>query len=124
MQPERMKRSIAMFKRKEVVVRDQPALAVEPEVVERTVFVEDKRPRFLLGLVLGAVLLAGGVAVFANHEGSYQTAGANADQALAQAQQTTESVTSDATTKIGAATENAGDAIETQTDKLAPSSQP
>jgi hypothetical protein len=50
-----------MEERKIIEVRDQPARSVEPEVVERIVFVRDRRPRFVLGLVVGAAMLAASV---------------------------------------------------------------
>lgn len=79
-------------KQKEADVRDLPPRAVEPEIVERTVYVEDRSPRFVLGLILGAVLLAGGVTLFANEEGSYQSAGVAADEAVMQAREQARSV--------------------------------
>lgn len=66
--------------------REQPFGAVEPETVERTIYVEDRRPRFVLGLIVGAVLLAGGVALLADEDGSYQTAGQTATEMAAPAQ--------------------------------------
>ena len=87
-------------KRKEVTVRDQPPEAVEPQVLEKTVYVEDKRPRFMLGLVLGVLLLAGGVALFANQAGSYRTAGAKVDHTIASAEDTTQQATHDAAKNV------------------------
>jgi hypothetical protein len=100
------RRKIMFEKRKEVVVRDQPANAVEPQVVEKTVYVEDKRPRFMLGLVIGILLLAGGVALFAQHEGSYTSAGARVDHSLTSAQ-----------ADARGATHDAAQAVEQQTSK-------
>lgn len=42
---------------------------------------------FLVGLLLGVVLIAGAIIGFANYEGSFQSAGRQADQAAAAAQQ-------------------------------------
>ena len=103
--------------RKEVVVRDQPDLAVEPQVTERTTYVEDRRPRFLLGLILGAGLLAGGVAAFAHQQGSYEIAGASLDRSLGQARHITANASADAAHQFGDAAQDAGDAIKSQTDK-------
>ncbi len=50
-----------MEERRLIEVRDQPARSVEPEVVERIVFVRDRRPRFVLGLIVGAAMLAASV---------------------------------------------------------------
>jgi hypothetical protein len=94
-------------KRKEIEVRDQPPESVEPEVVERRVYVEEKRrPRFLLGLVLGALLVAGAIAMFAHNEGSYQTAGANVDQSLNVAAENAKSATNDVAREVEARTDN------------------
>ena len=87
-------------KRKEVPVTTQPAESVEPQVLEKTVYVEDKRPRFMLGLVLGILLLAGGVALFANQAGSYRSAGAKVDHSIASAEDTTQQATHDAAQNV------------------------
>ena len=94
-------------KRKEIEVRDQPPESVEPEVVERKVYVEEKRrPRFLLGLILGALLVAGGIAMFAHNEGSYQTAGASIDQNLNVAADNAKTTTNDVAQKVQAQTDD------------------
>ena len=94
-------------KRKEIEVRDQPPESVEPEVVERKVYVEEKhRPRFLLGLILGALLVAGGIAVFAHNEGSYQTAGASVDQGLNVAGDNAQTAANDVARKVEEQTDN------------------
>ena len=80
--------------RTQIEIRDQPPESVEPEVVERRVYVEEKRrPRFLLGLIIGALLVAGGIALFAGNEGSYETAGARVDQNLAAADDAAQTAT-------------------------------
>jgi hypothetical protein len=104
-------------KRKEVIVRDQPDLAVEPQVTERTTYVEDHRPRFLLGLILGVGLLAGGVATFAHQQGSYAIVGASLDRSLGRATHDTAKASADAAHQFGDAAQSAGDAIKAQTDK-------
>jgi len=87
-------------KRKEVTVRDQPPEAVEPQVVEKTVYVEDRRPRFLLGLILGVLILASGVAFFANQKGSYRSAGASVDRSIANAEDKAQTATHDAARNV------------------------
>lgn len=76
-------------------------------VIDRQVIVE--RPKkgggFGWGMLLGMVLVAGAIVVFAFSEGSFQQAGVQADQATAQIEDTT----SDAAQQTGNALEQAGD---------------
>jgi hypothetical protein len=75
--------------RKEIEVREQPPESVEPDVVERRIYIEERRrPRFLLGLITGALLVASGIALFAGAEGSYRSAGAKMDQNISVAADT------------------------------------
>ncbi len=95
---------MAINRRVEVeTVRRDPATDLEPVYVQKR-----GGSRFFLGLVLGAALMAGGAALYANEKGSFRTAGASVDRGLTEAEQ-----------KSRVATENAGDAIERRTDELA-----
>lgn len=60
---------------------------------------------FGAGALLGMVILAGAIAVFAYSQGSFSNAGADADRATAQAQE-----------NIGNAAENSGNALESAGD--------
>lgn len=73
--------------------------------------VEQRRKRsgaggWLLGLLLGALLVIGGVAIYAADRGGFQQAGVEADRAVDQA-----------ATQAGDAAENAGDMAENAGDR-------
>ena len=94
-------------------------VARDPETGRVTGYVERvERPRkkrgsgMLLGLLLGAMVVAGGVAIFASNQGGYAQAGATVDQELAQAEETGREAAADASVAVGAAAESAGDAAE------------
>jgi len=73
----------------------------------------EERPRrksgggFGWGLLFGVVIITAAIIFFAYNSGSFQSAGARADNAAAQAE-----------TQLGQATENAGDAIEQAGDTI------
>ena len=83
-----------------------------------------ERPRrgggFGWGLVLGVMIIGLAIAGFAYQQGSFQTAGVQADRAAAQ---TEESVRQTAE-QAGDAAQRAGNAVEDATDQSAPSDQP
>jgi hypothetical protein len=74
----------------------------EGRVTGYTERVEETRRRrrgggFGWGLILGAVLVAAGIVAFAYSQGSFQTAGREADQATAEAQSTLSETAENAT---------------------------
>ncbi|MEJ0024217.1 MAG: hypothetical protein WDN76_13000 [Alphaproteobacteria bacterium] len=92
------------------VVSDRPV----ERIVERPTIIK-KRAGFgtwLGGLIVGAVIIAGGFAFLAHQQGSYSAAGAVVDQKVANAEQATEN----ATEQAGDAAKTAGDKIDTATD--------
>jgi len=82
--------------------------------VERTETVREKKKGggWLFGLILGAILVAGGIAIYATNQGGYEQAGARTDNALAQAESETRQAANEAGAAIGNAAEQAGDAAE------------
>jgi hypothetical protein len=100
------------------VVRD-PETGRVKGYVERTETVREKRKGggWLFGLILGAILVAGGIAIYANNQGGYEQAGARTDSALAQAETETRQAANDAGAAIGNAAEEAGDAAEQAGDE-------
>lgn len=92
---------------------------VDGRVVER---VEVERPRkkggFGWGMLFGVLIIAGGIIAFAYSQGSFQTAGAQADQATAQIEDQTSTVAEN----TGDALETAGDRVEAATDNTASNS--
>jgi hypothetical protein len=93
------------------VIGDRPV----ETVVERPVIIK-KRAGFgtwLGGLIVGAVIIAGGFTFLANQQGSYAGAGAVVDQKVANA----EVATQNAAEEAGDAAKAAGDKIETATDR-------
>lgn len=91
-------------------------------VVDRNIVIERPVRRgggFGWGLMLGVAIIALAIAGFAYQQGSFQTAGTQADQATAQAEQTLRQTAETA----GDAAQRAGDAVEDATDQsAAPSS--
>ncbi len=83
-------------------------------VVERPTIIKKRAGigTWLGGLVVGVLLAAGGMAILANQQGSYQSAGAVVDQKVANAEQTARSTAEEA----GDAAKTAGDKIEKATD--------
>lgn len=75
------------------------------ETTERQTKPVRRNGGFGAGALLGIVILAAAIAVFAYSQGSFRNAGADADRAASQAQQ-----------QIGVAAENTGDALETAGD--------
>lgn len=65
-----------------------------------------RRGGFGWGMLLGALVIAGGILAFAYSQGSFQQAGVEADRATAQVEAQTST-----------AAENAGDALETAGDQ-------
>lgn len=72
----------------------------------------------LWGLVLGAALLAGGVAIYANNQGGFEQAGAQADQGVERAAAESQDVAADVSAATSNAAEQAGDALETAGDRV------
>jgi len=105
-------------KRSKIAVADQTDLSVEPQIAEKTVYIRDRQPRFIWGLLIGAALLAGGGVLLARQEGSFQTAGASLDRGLSHAQRDGADAGVKATHQLGAAAAASGDAIKTETDKV------
>ena len=64
------------------VTRDVDGKVVDRTVVERP----KKKGGFGWGMLLGVLIIAGGIIAFAYSQGSFQTAGARADQATQTAQ--------------------------------------
>ncbi|MET0183472.1 MAG: hypothetical protein ABW199_11350 [Caulobacterales bacterium] len=100
----------------------------DPETGRVTGYVEhvEERPKkksggggLILGLLLGALFVVGGVAIYANSQGGYQQAGIEADQAVEQAQ----TETSQASDQIGQTAENLGDEAERTGDNIQSSMQ-
>lgn len=83
------------------VERDADGRVVEKVYVERP----RKKGGFGWGMLLGVLIVAGAIIAFAYSQGSFQTAGVQADQATEVAQ-----------VQAGAAIENTGDALETAGD--------
>jgi IS30 family transposase len=83
-------------------------------IVERPTIIKKRAGigTWLGGLVVGVLLAAGGMAILANQQGSYQSAGAVVDQKVASAEQTARSTAEEA----GDAAKTAGDKIEKATD--------
>ena len=101
------------------VVRD-PETGRVTGYVERTETVHEKKKGgggWLFGLILGAILVAGGIAIYANNQGGYEQAGAQTDNALAQAEVETRQAANDAGAAIGNTAEQAGDAAEQAGDE-------
>jgi hypothetical protein len=85
------------------VVTDGEGRTVETS--ERQTKPVRRGPGFVVGALVGVIILAGAIAIFANSQGSFTNAGADADRASAQAQE-----------NIGNAAENAGNALESAGD--------
>lgn len=106
--------------------RREAEVTRDPETGRVTGYVEriEEKPRkkggggWLFGLLLGAVLVAGGIAIYANNQGSYQNAGAKVDSQLAQAEVQSRDAAQDTSHAIGNAAENAGDAAERTGDNV------
>ncbi len=85
------------------VVRDAGGNAVE--TTERQVSPVSRRSNFGGGLILGIIVVVVAIAVFAYSQGSFRSAGADADRAAVGAQE-----------RAGVAAKAAGDALETAGD--------
>jgi hypothetical protein len=83
-------------------------------IIERPTIIKKRAGigTWLGGLVVGAVIIAGGFAILAREQGSYSAAGAVVDQKVAKA----EEATGNAAEQAGDAAKAAGDKIETATD--------
>lgn len=90
------------------VVRESDGRVVERVEVERP----RKKGGFGWGMLFGVLIIAGGIIAFAYSQGSFQTAGAQADQATAQIEDQTATVAEN----TGDALETAGDRVEAATD--------
>lgn len=91
----------------------------DPETGRVTGYVEhvEERPRrggggLIFGLLLGALLVAGGIAVYATNQGGYQRAGAEADSAVAEARAQTAQAADRAGAAIDRTADKVGDAAE------------
>lgn len=90
-------------------------IVTQDVVSDRPVIIK-KRAGFgtwLGGLIVGALIIAGGFAFLAREQGSYAGAGAVVDQKVANAEQATQNATEEA----GDAAKTAGDKIEAATDR-------
>jgi cytoskeletal protein RodZ len=87
--------------RERIVEPDVDGRPVETVVVERK-----KKSGFGWGMILGVLIIAGGIIAFAYSQGSFQTAGREADQATAQVQE-----------QSSAVAQNTGDAIDNVTNR-------
>ena len=95
----------------EEVVSDRPV----ERIVERPTIIKKRAGigTWLGGLIVGALIIAGGFALLAREQGSYAGAGAVVDQKVANAEQATQNAAENA----GDAAKTAGDRIETATDR-------
>ena len=106
--------------------RREAEVTRDPETGRVTGYVEriEEKPRkkgggaMLFGLLLGALLVAGGVAIYANNQGSYQRAGATIDSQLAQTETQARKAVGDASQAVGGAAESAGDAAQRTGDNV------
>lgn len=94
--------------RESEIVRDSDGRVVERVEVERP----RKKGGFGWGMLFGVLIIAGGIIAFAYSQGSFQTAGVQADQATAQVEDQTARVAEN----TGDALETAGDRVESATD--------
>lgn len=94
--------------------RPLPSETRVERVIERPTIIKKRAGvgTWLGGAIVGAAILAGGYALFANEQGSYQGAGAVVDQKLAGAEQATQN----AAEKAGDAAKDAGQRIENAAD--------
>lgn len=90
------------------VDRDAEGRVVETRVVER----KKGGGGFGFGMLLGVIIVAGAIVAFAYSQGSFQSAGVEADQATAQIQDQTQTVAANA----GDAIEDVGDRVEQATN--------
>lgn len=109
---------MAEHHRETEVVRD-PETGRVTGYVERT----EERPKksgggWIFGLLLGALLVAGGVAIYANNEGGFQQAGVEADRAVEQAQDQTGQAAEQAGDAFNQTAQNAGAAVENAGDQV------
>lgn len=94
--------------------RVAPSATRVERVIEKPTIIKKRAGvgTWLGGAIVGVALAAGGYALFAHDQGSYQGAGAVVDQKLAGAEQATERATENA----GDAAKEAGQRIENATD--------
>lgn len=95
----------------EEMVGDRPV----ERIVERPTIIKKRAGigTWLGGLIVGAIIIAGGFAFLAHEQGSYSAAGAVVDQKVANAEQATRSAAEEA----GDAAKTAGDKVEKATDQ-------
>lgn len=81
---------------------------MEGNVVDRQTRIErpKKKGGFGWGLILGALIIVGGIGLFAYNQGSFETAGARADQATQTAQVEATQTADNARQAINNATES------------------
>lgn len=93
---------------------------VEPtadgRVVERVV-VERKKGGFGWGMLLGVLIIAGGIIAFAYSQGSFQTAGVQADHVAAQVEDQTSAVAQNTGNAIDKVTNQDSSQTQTQTSE-------
>ncbi|HWA21358.1 MAG TPA: hypothetical protein VG735_03070 [Caulobacterales bacterium] len=89
-------------------------IVAEQSVGDRPVIIKKRAGigTWLGGLVVGALIIAGGFAILVREQGSYSPAGAVVDQKVAKA----EEATGKAAEQAGDAAKAAGDKVETATD--------
>lgn len=102
----------------------------DPETGRVTGYVEHvERPKrrggggLLIGLILGALLVAGGIAIYASNQGGFQQAGIEADQAASQAASEASQASNEASNAIGQTAENLGNQAERTSDDAQRSTQ-
>lgn len=106
--------------------RRETEVVRDPETGRVTSYVEhhvEERPKksgggWLLGLILGALLVVGGIAIYANNQGGFQQAGVEADRAVEQAQTQTGQAAEQAGDAFNQTAQNAGEAVENAGDQV------
>lgn len=97
----------------ERIVDDRPV----ERIVERPTIIKKRAGvgTWLGGLIVGALLVAGGFALLAREEGSFSAAGTAVDQKVASAEEASRNAAEEA----GDAAKSAGESVENATDRAA-----
>jgi type VI protein secretion system component VasK len=110
------------------VTPDVEGDVVERNTVERPVVIErpvvKKKGGFGWGMILGVLIVAGAIVAYAYNQGSFQTAGARADQATQTAQVEASQTANNARQAVNNATEdNSQQPAQPQTSDTPPPTQ-